>query len=102
MRCSGRSASSVPRNIEEGGSLTIIATARSIPDRDDWWDFEEFKGTGNSEIVLDRKVADKRTFPSIDMKSDAQGGSCWSTWVLSKMCYCAAYDSDGHSRRPSS
>jgi len=56
------------RNIEEGGSLTIIATALiDTGSRVDEGIFEEFKGTGNSEIVLDRKVADKRTFPSIDI-----------------------------------
>ena len=56
------------RNIEEGGSLTIIATALiDTGSRMDEVIFEEFKGTGNSEIVLDRKVADKRIFPSIDI-----------------------------------
>jgi transcription termination factor Rho len=56
------------RNIEEGGSLTIIATALiETGSRMDEVIFEEFKGTGNSEIILDRKVADKRTFPSIDI-----------------------------------
>jgi transcription termination factor Rho len=56
------------RNIEEGGSLTIIATALiDTGSRMDEVIFEEFKGTGNCEIVLDRKVADKRTFPSIDI-----------------------------------
>src|SRR6266849_5816922 len=56
------------RNIEEGGSLTIIATALIDPgSRMDQVIFEEFKGTGNSEIILDRKVADKRTFPSMDI-----------------------------------
>ena len=56
------------RNIEEGGSLTIIATALiDTGSRMDEVIFEEFKGTGSSEIVLDRKVADKRTFPSIDI-----------------------------------
>ena len=56
------------RNIEEGGSLTIIATALiDTGSRMDEVIFEEFKGTGNSEIVLDRKLADKRTFPSIDI-----------------------------------
>lgn len=59
------------RNIEEGGSLTIIATALiETGSRMDEVIFEEFKGTGNSEVVLDRKVADKRVFPAIDiMKS---------------------------------
>ena len=59
------------RNIEEGGSLTIIATALiDTGSRMDEVIFEEFKGTGNSEVVLDRKMADKRVFPAIDiMKS---------------------------------
>jgi transcription termination factor Rho len=56
------------RNIEQGGSLTIIATALiDTGSRMDEVIFEEFKGTGNSEIVLDRKLADKRTFPAIDI-----------------------------------
>ena len=56
------------RNIEEGGSLTIIATALiDTGSRMDEVIFEEFKGTGNSEIVLDRKVADKRIFPALDV-----------------------------------
>ena len=56
------------RNIEEGGSLTIIATALiDTGSRMDEVIFEEFKGTGNSEIVLDRKLSDKRTFPAIDV-----------------------------------
>jgi transcription termination factor Rho len=56
------------RNIEEGGSLTIIATALiDTGSRMDEVIFEEFKGTGNSEIVLDRKLSDKRVFPSIDV-----------------------------------
>jgi len=56
------------RNIEEGGSLTIISTALiDTGSRMDEVIFEEFKGTGNSEIVLDRKVADKRTYPAIDV-----------------------------------
>jgi transcription termination factor Rho len=56
------------RNIEEGGSLTIISTALiDTGSRMDEVIFEEFKGTGNSEIVLDRKVADKRVFPSMDI-----------------------------------
>ncbi|EKE44672.1 transcription termination factor Rho [Oceaniovalibus guishaninsula JLT2003] len=56
------------RNIEEGGSLTIIATALiDTGSRMDEVIFEEFKGTGNSEIVLDRKVADKRVYPAMDI-----------------------------------
>jgi transcription termination factor Rho len=56
------------RNIEEGGSLSIIATALiDTGSRMDEVIFEEFKGTGNSEIILDRKLSDKRTFPAIDI-----------------------------------
>lgn len=56
------------RNIEEGGSLTIIATALvDTGSRMDEVIFEEFKGTGNAEIILDRKISDKRIFPSIDV-----------------------------------
>ncbi|QMW22733.1 transcription termination factor Rho [Sandaracinobacteroides saxicola] len=56
------------RNIEEGGSLTIISTALiDTGSRMDEVIFEEFKGTGNSEIVLDRKIADKRVFPALDI-----------------------------------
>ena len=56
------------RRFDEGGSLTIIATALiETGSRGDQVIFEEFKGTGNSEIVLDRKVVDKRIFPAIDV-----------------------------------
>jgi transcription termination factor Rho len=56
------------RNIEEGGSLTIIATALvDTGSRMDEVIFEEFKGTGNAEIVMDRKLSDKRIFPAIDI-----------------------------------
>ena len=56
------------RNIEEGGSLTIIATALiDTGSRMDEVIFEEFKGTGNSEIILDRKISDKRTYPAMDI-----------------------------------
>jgi transcription termination factor Rho len=56
------------RNIEEGGSLTIIGTALvDTGSRMDEVIFEEFKGTGNSEIVLDRKISDKRIYPAIDI-----------------------------------
>ena len=56
------------RNIEEGGSLTIISTALiDTGSRMDEVIFEEFKGTGNSEIVLDRKISDKRVYPAIDI-----------------------------------
>ena len=56
------------RNIEHGGSLTIIATALiETGSRMDEVIFEEFKGTGNSEIIMDRKLADKRTFPALDI-----------------------------------
>lgn len=57
------------RNIEEGGSLTIIATALiETGSRMDEVIFEEFKGTGNSELILDRKISDKRIFPAIDIQ----------------------------------
>ncbi|EEA93610.1 transcription termination factor Rho [Pseudovibrio sp. JE062] len=57
------------RNIEEGGSLTIIATALiDTGSRMDEVIFEEFKGTGNSEIILDRKISDKRVFPAVDIQ----------------------------------
>ena len=56
------------RNIEEGGSLTIISTALiDTGSRMDEVIFEEFKGTGNSELILDRKVADKRIYPALDI-----------------------------------
>ena len=57
------------RNVEQGGSLTIIATALiETGSRMDEVIFEEFKGTGNSEIVMDRKISDKRVFPAIDIQ----------------------------------
>ncbi len=60
------------RNVEEGGSLTIVGTALiDTGSRMDEVIFEEFKGTGNSEIVLDRKLADRRTFPAIDITRSA-------------------------------
>ena len=60
------------RNVEEGGSLTIIGTALiETGSRMDEVIFEEFKGTGNAEIVLDRKLADRRTFPAIDINRSA-------------------------------
>src|SRR5690606_39032910 len=56
------------RNVEEGGSLTIIATALiETGSRMDEVIFEEFKGTGNMELVLDRKIADRRIYPAIDV-----------------------------------
>lgn len=82
------------RNIEEGGSLSIIATALiDTGSRMDEVIFEEFKGTGNSEIVLDRKVADKRIFPSIDVgKSGTRKeellvdkGTLAKMWVLRRI-----------------
>lgn len=77
------------RNIEEGGSLTIIATALvDTGSRMDEVIFEEFKGTGNSEIILDRKLSDKRLFPSIDInKSGTRKEELLVTdkGVLSKM-----------------
>ncbi len=76
------------RNIEGGGSLTIIATALvDTGSRMDEVIFEEFKGTGNSEIVLDRKLSDKRTFPAIDVtKSGTRKEELLvSTDILQKM-----------------
>ena len=77
MHCNGRKIFGAARNIE-GGSLTIISTALiETGSRMDEVIFEEFKGTGNSEVVLDRKVADKRVFPAIDiMKSGTRKKSC--------------------------
>ena len=61
------------KNIEEGGSLTIISTALiDTGSRMDEVIFEEFKGTGNSETVLDRKIADKRIYPAIDTLNQVQ------------------------------
>ncbi len=82
------------RNIEQGGSLTIIATALiDTGSRMDEVIFEEFKGTGNSEIILDRKLADKRTFPAIDItksgtrKEDLlyDKGMLTKVWVLRRI-----------------
>tara|TARA_Y100001978_G_C23618875_1_gene397421 strand:- start:255 stop:1088 length:834 start_codon:yes stop_codon:yes gene_type:complete len=82
------------RNIEEGGSLTIIATALiETGSRMDEVIFEEFKGTGNAEIVLDRKLADKRTFPAIDIAKSGtrkeellvDKGILAKMWVLRKI-----------------
>jgi transcription termination factor Rho len=86
------------RNIEEGGSLTIIATALiDTGSRMDEVIFEEFKGTGNSEIVLDRKVADKRIFPAMDITSPAPARkSCSCRQDLRRCSCCAASWPDGH------
>jgi transcription termination factor Rho len=82
------------RNIEEGGSLTILATALiDTGSRMDEVIFEEFKGTGNSEIVLDRKLADKRTFPAIDIGKSGtrkeellvEKGTLSKMWVLRRI-----------------
>ena len=82
------------RNIEEGGSLSIIATALiDTGSKMDEVIFEEFKGTGNSEIVLDRKVSDKRIFPSLDVgKSGTRKeellvdqGTLSKMWVLRRI-----------------
>jgi len=82
------------RNIEEGGSLTIIATALiETGSKMDDVIFEEFKGTGNSEIILDRKISDKRIFPSIDItrsgtrKEDllVDKNRLVKTWMLRKI-----------------
>lgn len=81
------------RNIEQGGSLTIIATALvETGSRMDEVIFEEFKGTGNSEIVLDRKISDKRVFPSIDIQKSGTrkeellvGQDLQKMWVLRRI-----------------
>ena len=82
------------RNIEEGGSLTIIATALiDTGSRMDEVIFEEFKGTGNSEIILDRKLSDKRTFPAIDITKSGtrkeellvERGMLSKMWVLRRI-----------------
>jgi transcription termination factor Rho len=82
------------RNIEEGGSLTIIATALiDTGSRMDEVIFEEFKGTGNSEIILDRKLSDKRTFPAIDITKSGtrkeellvDKGTLSKMWVLRRI-----------------
>jgi len=82
------------RNIEEGGSLTIISTALiETGSRMDEVIFEEFKGTGNSEIILDRKVSDKRTFPAIDITKSGtrkeellvDRGTLSKMWVLRRI-----------------
>ena len=82
------------RNIEEGGSLTIIATALiETGSRMDEVIFEEFKGTGNSEIVLDRKISDKRIFPAIDIQKSGtrkeellvDAGNLSKMWVLRRI-----------------
>ncbi|MDA0997134.1 MAG: transcription termination factor Rho [Proteobacteria bacterium] len=82
------------RNIEEGGSLTIIATALiDTGSRMDEVIFEEFKGTGNSEIILDRKLSDKRTWPTIDITKSGtrkeellvDKGTLSKMWVLRRI-----------------
>jgi len=82
------------RNIEEGGSLTIIATALiDTGSRMDEVIFEEFKGTGNSEIVLDRKLSDKRSFPAIDISKSGtrkeellvDKGTMSKMWILRRI-----------------
>ncbi|MFD2232708.1 transcription termination factor Rho [Phaeospirillum tilakii] len=82
------------RNIEEGGSLSIIATALiDTGSRMDEVIFEEFKGTGNSEIILDRKLSDKRTFPAIDITKSGtrkeellvEKGILSKMWVLRRI-----------------
>jgi transcription termination factor Rho len=82
------------RNIEEGGSMTIIGTALiDTGSRMDEVIFEEFKGTGNSEIILDRKLADKRTFPAMDITKSGtrkeellvDKGTLSKMWVLRRI-----------------
>jgi transcription termination factor Rho len=81
------------RNVEEGGSLTIMATALiETGSRMDEVIFEEFKGTGNMELVLDRKIADKRIFPALDINRSGtrkeelllKGDSLQRVWILRK------------------
>ena len=73
------------RNIEEGGSLTIISTALiDTGSRMDEVIFEEFKGTGNSETILDRKIADKRIYPAIDI---TKSGTRKKNYYLIKTIY---------------
>jgi transcription termination factor Rho len=91
------------RNIEEGGSLSIIATALiDTGSRMDEVIFEEFKGTGNSEIVLDRKVADKRVFPAMDI---LKSGTRKEDLLVDKdrsaenLCPAPHPEPDGHHRR---
>jgi transcription termination factor Rho len=84
------------RNIEEGGSLTILATA--LVDTGSKMDdviFEEFKGTGNSEIHLDRRIAEKRTFPSININRSGtrkeelitDAAELSKMWILRKLLH---------------
>jgi transcription termination factor Rho len=82
------------RNVEEGGSLTIIATALiDTGSRMDEVIFEEFKGTGNMEIILDRKLTDRRVFPSIDINRSGtrkeelliKGTDLNRIWILRKL-----------------
>ncbi|MCB0351854.1 MAG: transcription termination factor Rho, partial [Bdellovibrionales bacterium] len=82
------------RNIEEGGSLTIIATALiDTGSRMDEVIFEEFKGTGNAEIQLDRKLMDKRIFPCMDINKSGtrkedlliEDKSLQRLWILRKV-----------------
>ena len=82
------------RNIEEGGSLTIVSSALiDTGSRMDEVIFEEFKGTGNSEIILDRKLADKRTFPAMDITKSGtrkeellvDRGTLSKMWVLRRI-----------------
>ena len=84
------------RNIEEGGSLTIVATALiDTGSRMDEVIFEEFKGTGNSELILDRKLAEKRIYPSIDVQRSGtrreelllKPDILQKVWILRKLLY---------------
>jgi transcription termination factor Rho len=81
------------RNVEEGGSLTIMATALiETGSRMDEVIFEEFKGTGNMELILDRKIADKRIFPALDINRSGtrkeelllKGDILQRVWILRK------------------
>ncbi len=96
------------RNIEDGGSLTIIATALiETGSRMDEVIFEEFKGTGNMELKLDRKLADKRIFPAVDPDASStrkeelllspdeiavmhRCAACWRRWTRSRPSSCCS------------
>ena len=103
------------RNIEEGGSLTIIATCLvDTGSRMDDVIYEEFKGTGNCELILDRKLAEKRVFPSIDVQRSGtrreelllEEGTLKMVWTMRRMLsavghergHRAAHEPDGQDR----
>ena len=85
------------RNIEDGGSLTIIATAMvETGSTGDTVIFEEFKGTGNAELKLDRKISERRVFPAVDVTRPAPARtSCCSRRTSSRSCTSCAACSSG-------